>query len=123
MWSIICTIGAAIRQSATQNSGQLNQTGNNFRKLFTPCPATPIASAINKYKASITPTKFSAHPFQAENPGSVMFQPLASVPHKIISSAMLTGANTGPHHGSGNRNKMSQSSNDRGQPQMTFRKA
>ncbi len=47
---------------------------------------------------------------------------LANVPHKIISSEIRTGASTGPHHGNGNRNKISQSSNECGQPHMIFRK-
>ena len=39
-----------------------------------------------------------------------------SVPQAIISSAIKIGASTGPHHGSGMRNRMSQSSSERGQP-------
>jgi hypothetical protein len=46
---------------------------------------------------------------------------LASVPPAIISDAMHTGASTGPHQGSGNRNRMSQSKRDTGQPQMALR--
>ena len=44
------------------------------------------------------------------------------VPHTIISEAMETGASTGPHHGSGNRKRMSQSNGDAGQPEMMRRK-
>ncbi len=47
---------------------------------------------------------------------------LASVPHKIISNEIKTGASTGPHHGIGSKNKMSQSSNECGQPHIIFRK-
>ena len=38
--------------------------------------------------------------------------------HAIITAAILIGASTGPHHGSGSKNKMSQSSSDFGQPDM-----
>ena len=46
----------------------------------------------------------------------------AMVPQTIIKTAIETGASTGPHHGSGSRNRTSQSNSDRGQPHMTRRK-
>ncbi len=46
---------------------------------------------------------------------------VTSVPHTIMSSAMLTGAITGPHQGSGSRKRMSQSNSDAGQPDISFR--
>ena len=47
---------------------------------------------------------------------------VTSVPHTIITSAMLTGASTGPHHGNGSRKRMSQSSSEVGQPLIGRRK-
>jgi len=38
-------------------------------------------------------------------------------------AAIAMGAATGPHHGSGRRNRMSQSSSEAGQPHMTYRNA
>ena len=43
---------------------------------------------------------------------------VAQVPHTIISTAMQTGASTGPHQGSGSRKRMSQSNSDLGQPHI-----
>ena len=41
---------------------------------------------------------------------------------ELALRAMLTGASTGPHHGRGSRNRMSQSSSVLGQPDMMRRK-
>jgi len=70
--------------------------------------------------ASMIPTPASAHAQRA----TVVSSPdcVASVPHTIITSAILTGASTGPHHGSGSRKRMSQSSSVLGQPEMRRRK-
>src|SRR2546423_333348 len=116
-------MGAAINNRATEKTGQLNETGRTLRRASTPLSATRNESAINRYKASAAPVKFRTHAFSSELVSRRWCgQALARVPHKIISSATETGASTGPHHGSGRRNRMSQSSSERGQPQSFLRK-
>ena len=46
-----------------------------------------------------------------------------SARYRLLKQAAIeTGASTGPHHGSGNRKRMSQSNGDAGQPEMMRRK-
>src|SRR6267142_3810624 len=115
-------IGAAISNNDTQNSGQLNDCGKTLRRASTPPFATLIESAMNRYSTTITPQKFRAHAFHSEPlRARSMRQLLTTVPHSTMSNAIETGASTGPHHGSGSKNKMSQSSNECGHPHITFR--
>src|ERR1044072_8389130 len=70
---------------------------------------------MNTPRASRTPAQLTAHAAQP-NPVIGMRSPLwvTRVPHTIINDAIETGASTGPHHGSGNRKRMSQSNRDEG---------
>src|SRR2546426_2991612 len=117
------TIGTASNSQATTNTGQLNWVGSTWATASAPPPAAPMASAMNTYSASATPTRFAPH---AQGPGqsarSGRSNRLTNVPPRTISTAMLTGASTGPHHGSGSRNRMSQSTSERGQPLSGTRK-
>src|SRR5207237_875447 len=83
------------------NTGQLNWVGSTWATASAPPPAAPKASAMNTYSASATPTRFAPH---AQGPGqsarSGRSNRLTNVPPRTISTAMLTGASTGPHHGS-----------------------
>src|SRR2546428_2327284 len=117
------TIGAASNSQATTNTGQLNWVGSTRRTASAPPPAARMASAMQTYSTSATPTRFALH---AQGPGqsvrSGRSTRLTNVPPTTISTAMLTGASTGPHHGSGSRNRMSQSKSERGQPLNGTRK-
>src|SRR6476660_3181910 len=94
-----CTTGAAMSKRAIEKRGQLNECGSMFRHASTPPLATRMLSAMKTYSASSTPMKFRAHAFQAGREGIGFVQPLASVPQRIKSRAIETGAQTGPHHG------------------------
>src|SRR5438477_9900183 len=82
-----------------------------------------VGSAITAYKPSATP----AMPMPlAKRPGqigrSASSHWLTTVPKTIIRKAIVIGAQTGPHHGSGMRNRMSQSRSDLGKPVRARRK-
>src|SRR6266576_1506983 len=109
-------MGVANRNNAKEKRDQLNDAGRTSRKTFTPRPATSRESAMKTYNASETPRKFRIQPFHSEgsSPREISHV-LTSVPQRIINSAIETGARTGPHQGSGSRNRMSQSHNEWGQ--------
>src|SRR5213594_3078182 len=117
------TTGAASNSKATTKTGQLNWVGSTRRIASAPPPAARMVSAMNMYTAIATPTRLAPH---AQGPGqsarSGRSNRLIDVPPTTISTAMLTGASTGPHHGSGRRNRMSQSKSERGQPLNGIRK-
>src|SRR2546430_12034428 len=117
------TTGYAINASATLNSGQLKPTGNMVRSASVPWFAARRASLMKTNNASVAPAPPSARDFQLEPKAEECSNCVTKVPHKIIRKAMLIGAQTGPHQGSGMRNRMSQFDSDRGhQPVMTRRK-
>src|SRR3989449_10463931 len=51
---------------STTNTGQLNWVGSTWATASAPPPAAPMASAMNTYSASATPTRFAPH---AQGPG------------------------------------------------------
>src|SRR5207302_11422121 len=97
--------------------------GNMVRSASVPWFAVRMASAMNTNNASATPTPPGARDFQSEpEEAEERSNCVTKVPHKIMRKAMLIGAQTGPHHGSGMRNRMSQLSSDVGQPAIIRRK-
>ena len=85
----------------------MNVVGSTCRAASRPFGSARDASIMKTASASTIPTLASAHAPRA----SVAPSPacVASVPHRTITSAILTGATTGPHQGSGSRNRMSHS--------------
>ena len=107
---------------ANYNSGQLKVVGCTRKTASRPCGNARHASIMKTASATTIPAHASVHVHRVLTPSSAPDR-VASVPHTIITSAMVTGASTGPHHGSGSRNRMSQSSSVRGHPEMRRRKA
>ena len=98
---------------AIENSGQLKVAGSTRMMASRPSGRARSASAMKTPSARTQPMAASA---QGQRGVLRSLTCVASVPHTIINAAMLTGASTGPHHGSGSRNRMSQSSSEWGQP-------
>ena len=72
---------------------------------------------MKMYKASNAPSTLAIQAGQLGQAGiCVMAEPVIT-----IKTAMLTGASTGPHQGSGIRKRISQSDNETGHPLNTVK--
>jgi len=101
----------------------LNEVGSTDLVASSPSGSERSASAMNTYSARATPMALAPHSARASAfAGTASSYCVATVPQRIISRAIQTGAKTGPHHGSGSRKRMSQSNGDVGQWLMTRRK-
>jgi len=101
----------------------LNETGNTDRTAASPPGNARAASAMNTPRARIVPVaaalQIAASCRDGRSPSLIC---VVNVPHRIIRHAMAIGATIGPHHGSGSRNRMSQSNSDLGHPHIRRRK-
>ena len=90
---------------------------------FFNCGNCRSESAMKMYSASVIPVALRHQIVAAARVSRIRERGrLTMVPQTIIRTAIETGASTGPHQGSGRRNRTSQSNSDRGQPHITRRK-
>src|SRR3954462_5294648 len=114
--------GNAAKSSPGIYSSHEKECGSQFRIVCSVAPLKQRASVSNMKAASIRIIPRTQKASDRGLGNAPEFVEVKRVPVMIMSKATNIGAITGPHQGTGSKNKISQSNSLCGQPVRSFRK-